>query len=184
MGQEPEQIRDDIEATRSRMGETVEALGYKADVKSRVAGSIQGAKDKVVQSIAGTKDSAVSGLQDKTPSGDDLRRGAKKATGLAQENPLGLAVGAIAVGFLAGLMVPATRTEDEKLGPVADQVKEKAKETGQEALDHGKQVVQETAQEAQDMAKIAADSAKDKAQGHADEVRRSVKEKAQDVSPS
>ena len=36
MGQAPDDIREDIEDTRARMGETVEAIGYKADVKSRV----------------------------------------------------------------------------------------------------------------------------------------------------
>jgi hypothetical protein len=36
-------------------------------------------------------------------------------------------------------MVPSSRVEDEKLGPIADQVKE----TGQEALDRGKEAVQQ-----------------------------------------
>ena len=35
MGQDPETIRADIEQTRAEMGDTVDALGYKADVKSR-----------------------------------------------------------------------------------------------------------------------------------------------------
>ena len=37
----------------------------------------------------------------------------------AQDNPLGLAVGAAAVGFLAGLLVPVTQVENEKIGPMA-----------------------------------------------------------------
>jgi hypothetical protein len=36
MGEAPDHIREDIEQTRGRMGETVEAIGYKTDVKSRV----------------------------------------------------------------------------------------------------------------------------------------------------
>ena len=193
MGQSPEDIRNEIEDTRSRMGETVEALGYKADVKSRakdsignakdrIVGSVGGAKDKMTTSIAGTTDSAVSGLQDKTPSAQDVKDGAKRAAGLAQENPMGLAVGAIAVGFLAGLVVPATRKENETIGPLADQVKEKVKETGQEAMDHGKQVLQETAQDAQEVAKTAAESVKERTQQHAQEFGETAKEKAQDVS--
>ena len=35
MGETPDQIRDEIEQTRDRMGDTAEAIGYKADVKSR-----------------------------------------------------------------------------------------------------------------------------------------------------
>jgi hypothetical protein len=36
MGETPEDIRGEIENTRARMGEPVEAIGYKADVKSRM----------------------------------------------------------------------------------------------------------------------------------------------------
>ncbi|MFL6295271.1 MAG: hypothetical protein ACJ75M_05435, partial [Actinomycetes bacterium] len=94
-------------------------------------------------------------------------------------NPLGLAIGAAAIGFLAGLAVPSTRVEDEKLGPVADQVKDRVKETGQEALDRGKQVAQEVASSAADTAKQTtqeqgqelADSAKQNAQNVASEAR-------------
>ena len=82
---------------------------------------------------------------DATPSGGEVKQTARQAAGLAKENPLGLAIGAAAIGFLAGLAVPSTRVEDEKLGPVADQVKDRVKETGQEALDRGKQVAQDVA---------------------------------------
>jgi hypothetical protein len=81
---------------------------------------------------------------------------------------------AVAVGFLAGLAVPSTRVEDERLGPVADQVKDKVKETGQEALDRGKQVAQE-------VASSAAETAKDKTQEHGQGLADSAKQNAQDV---
>jgi hypothetical protein len=93
---------------------------------------------------------------------------------LAQENPLGLAVGAAAVGFLAGLAVPSTRVENERLGPVADQVKDKVKETGQEALDRGKQVAQE-------VASSAAETAKQSTQEHGQDLAHSAKQNAQDL---
>jgi hypothetical protein len=93
---------------------------------------------------------------------------------LAQENPLGLAVGAVALGFLAGLAVPSTRVESERLGPVADQVKDKVKETGQEALDRGKQVVQEASQ-------TAVQTAKEQGQQHGQDFAQSAKQNAQDL---
>ena len=34
MGEEPDRIREQIEQTRAEMGETVDALGYKTDVKA------------------------------------------------------------------------------------------------------------------------------------------------------
>ena len=42
MGQDPGLIREQIEQTRERMGETVDALGYKADVPARTRESISG----------------------------------------------------------------------------------------------------------------------------------------------
>ena len=44
MGQEPDRIRAEIEQTRAEMSETVDALGYKADVKSRAKENLQDKK--------------------------------------------------------------------------------------------------------------------------------------------
>ena len=44
MGQDPSQIRNDIEETRARMGDTAEALGHKADVPGRAREAVS---DKV-----------------------------------------------------------------------------------------------------------------------------------------
>jgi ElaB/YqjD/DUF883 family membrane-anchored ribosome-binding protein len=135
MGEDPNAIRADIERTRADMGDTVDALGYKADVKSR-------AKDRI-----------------------------SDTAGVAQENPLGLAIGGIAVGFLAGILVPSSRVEDEKLGPMADQVKDQIKETGQEAVERGKDVAQQ-----------AAETAKEAGREHADELQGAAQQRMQTVS--
>ena len=139
MGQDPSEIRNGIEETRVRMGDTAEALGHKADVPGR-------AKEAISERV----DSVKSTLSSSTPAKDDVKQGAQRAAGVAKENPLGLAIGATAVGFVAGLLIPSTRVEDEKIGPMADQVKDKAKETGQEAFERGKHVAQEAAQTVKD----------------------------------
>jgi hypothetical protein len=166
MGQDANQIRREIEATRAEMSDTVGAIGYKTDVKART-------RDKVTD----TKDSIVSKISGATPDTGEAKQKAKRAAGVAQENPLGLAVGSVAVGFLAGMLIPTTDIEDEKVGPIADQVKDRAKETGQEALDRGKEVAQEAAQSAkesgQQHAQEVASSAKDAARETRDEVRSS-----------
>src|ERR1700709_1510940 len=142
MGQDPTAIREDIEQTRERMGDTVDALGYKADVPARTKEGISSRVGALTSKVTG----AGSQVSDATPSTDDVKQGAQQAVGVAQENPLGLAIGAAAVGFLAGMLIPSTKVEDERLGPVADQVKEQVKQTGQEALEHGKQIAQDTAE--------------------------------------
>jgi len=167
------------------MSETVEAVGYKADVPARakeaVSDKVENVKSKVSdtatrakEAVTGTTSRVGDRVADATPSSGQVRQQTRQVAGMAKENPLGLAIGAAAIGFLAGLAVPSTRVEDEKLGPVADQVKDKVKETGQEALDRGKQVAQEVASQ-------AADTAKSSAQEHGQELADSAKQNAQDV---
>ena len=102
-----------------------------------------------------------------------------------QENPLGLAIGAAAVGFMAGLLIPSTKVEDERLGPVADQVKEQVRQTGQEAIEHGKQIAQDTAQtaaeKAQEVASEVKDTAQQSARQHAEDLKASAQDSAETI---
>ena len=175
MGEDPRAIREEIEETRERMGDTVDALAYKADVKTRAKESVSEKVDSLKSKATGAKDS-VAGA---TPSGDDVKRGARRTVGIAQENPLGLAIGAAAVGFVAGLLIPSTRVEDEKIGPVADRVKEKAAQTGQQALERGKQVASDVAAQATETAK---ESGREHAQGVADDARQAAAEAREEVA--
>src|SRR4051812_27887202 len=178
MGEDPDRLREEIAQTRAEMGETVDALGYKTDVKARAKDSIQDKKESVMGVASSAKDRLVGAGQsvgDATPDSEQVKQQARRAKSVAQENPLGLAVGAVAVGFLAGMLIPSTRVEDEKLGPVADDVKERAKETGQEALERGKQVAQDAAQTAKESGQQHADELKSTAQDHAQEAASSAR---------
>jgi gas vesicle protein len=169
VGEDPDRIRLEIEQTREEMGDTVDALSYKADVKSRAKDSLRERKEAVVGATQSVKDRVVGA----SPDPDQVKQQAKRAKSVAQENPLGLAVGAIAAGFLAGMLAPSTRVEDERLGPMADDVKDRATQTGQEALERGKQVAQD-----------AAETAKDSAQSHGEDLRDTAKEHAQEATSS
>ena len=195
MGEDPTAIRQQIEQTRERMGETVDALGYKADVPARTRDSIQDKVQGVRERITGVTSQVseasrgvTSQVSDATPDAGDVKQAGRQAVGVVQENPLGLAIGAAAVGFLAGMLVPSTRVEDERLGPVADQVKEQAQQTAQEALERGKQVAQDTAQAATQSAQQAASEIKDTAQQssqqHAEELKQSAQDSAEQVRDS
>ncbi|QEC47906.1 DUF3618 domain-containing protein [Baekduia soli] len=168
MGQDPDMIRRDIENTRERMGDTVDALGYKTDVKARARDSVTDRVGSVKERLVGVRDAA----DDATPGVADVKQGTRRAVGVAQENPLGLAIGAVAVGFLAGMLLPGTGVENDRLGPMADQVKEQLKDSGQEALEHGKAVVSETAS-------TAVHAASQTAQEHGAELRHSAQDNAQ-----
>lgn len=179
MAQEPEVIRRDIEETRRHMGDTVDALAYKADVPGRAREKVSGAVGTVKEKFVGATDSVSGTVSDRTPDGQQVKAGAKQAVGIVQENPLGLALGATALGFLAGMMTPSTRIEDERIGPMADQVKDSLRETGQEALDRGKTIAQEAASTAQEQAQQAVQEVKDTTQETAKQQGQELKDSAQ-----
>ncbi|MET0557207.1 MAG: DUF3618 domain-containing protein [Solirubrobacterales bacterium] len=182
MGQEPSQIRQEIEDTRSEMGETVDALAYKADVKTRVKESVADKRDRFVGQIKGTTGS----IGEATPDGQQLKDGAHRAVGVAEENPLGLALAGLAGGFLVGMLLPSTRIEDERVGPLAETVKETAVETGQEALERGKdvagQVAEQVVADVKDAGQEALETAKEAGQEQAGELKESAKEGVEEVS--
>ena len=169
MAQDPQLIRRDIEETRHHMGDTADALAYKADVPGR-------AKDRVT--------GAVDSLRGRTPDSGQVKDGARQAVRTAESNPLGLAIGFAAAGFIGGMLAPKTRIENEKLGPMSDQVteqvKDTAQQTAQEALEHGKQVAQEVASTAQEHAQQAVSDVKDTAQQSAQEHGQQVAQDAQE----
>ena len=162
MGETSDDIREDIEQRRERMGETVEAIGYKTDVKSRMKDNIADKKDAVVSHVTGAM-----------PDSEQMKSGARKV-GISKQNPLGLGLAAVAAGFVAGTLLPSTSMEDEKLGDMSDQVGEKAREASQEAFDRGKEV----AREAVGTAKETVD---EKTNDAAQQMASSLRDKAQEI---
>lgn len=178
MGENPRDIQERIEDTREQMGETVEALAHKADVPGRIKGSVADKKDAITEKVSGAKDkiTGASNAHDSTGAvTDQAKTKARQSVGIAKENPLGLAVGSLAAGFIIGIVLPSTRVEDERIGAVADHVKDQARELGGEAIEHGKEV-------AQDVAHTATETAKDAGSQHADELRESISQKASTVN--
>jgi len=178
VGEDPDRIRQEIVDTRERMGEKVDALSYKADVPARTKDRISNTKDAAMDKLTGTKDTLVSKVAGSTPDTgqmkDQMSGNARQAVGMAQSNPRGVAVGAAAGGFLAGMLLPGTRMENERMGEISDQVKERAADMGREALEHGKEVAQETAQ-------TAMETARESGQEHASELKDSAAQQAQET---
>jgi len=174
MGKDPDAIEREIEDRRERIGDRIDALSYKADVKSRVGDAITDRRDRVTGRVneffSGTGD-RVSDIADRAPSGEQVKDRTRRAAGIVRENPLGFAIGAVAVGFIVGLVLPSTRTEDERLGEASDAVKSRVMETGQEALSRGQEV-------AKDVAETASQTAKESGSQHASDLADSARENA------
>jgi hypothetical protein len=149
------------------MGETVEALTAKADVPGRMKGYVGDKKDAVTSKLSDARDAVTGGGSSAGAAGgtiDDAKAKARRGVGVAKENPLGLALGGLAAGFLIGSLLPSTEAEDERLGPIADHAKEQVRELGSEAAEHGTQMVKEVAEQ-------TADAARESAREHGDELR-------------
>jgi gas vesicle protein len=149
MGKDPSEIRAEIEQTRARVGDEADALSYKTDVPARVGDYVDDKKQAVKGKVTDVKDAVTGTASRAVPSGEKVGR----VKGAVERNPLGLAVGAAALGFAAGLLIPSTRVENERMGEMSDQVVDAAKETASDAVERGKQVAQEAAETAKESSK-------------------------------
>jgi len=154
MGQSPSDIRAEIEETRARVGDEVDALSYKTDMPARVGDYVDEKKRALKGKVTGAKDAITDTASGAVPSGRQI--GKLKDT--AERNPLGLVVGGAAIGFLTGLILPSTRVEDRQLGEISDKVVDVAKDTAGEALESGKQVAQDAVDSASEHGRELASS--------------------------
>jgi Protein of unknown function (DUF3618) len=161
MAERTDEIGAEIEATRAHMGATVDALAYKADVPSRTK-----------EWLGEKKEAVASKVSDVTPDRRTLERRMSGLKDGAERNPLGLAIGGAAVGFIVGLLAPSTRLEDERIGPLADEVKSTATEAGHDALERGKQVAQEAGE-------TAIETAKERASEESQDLASNLQDRAQ-----
>jgi hypothetical protein len=157
MAQEPDAIRAEIAATRQRMGDAAEALAYKTDVKARARDKIAEVREIVTTATESfvasmrepldgeTREEGAGMSTNTTSSTSASSQGWEDEGGLLKRNPLAVAFGAAALGFLAGLLIPSTPAENERLGPVADHVKQSARDAAQEAVGRGKAIAADAA---------------------------------------
>lgn len=61
----------------------------------------------------------------------------------AAENPLGLAIGSIAVGFLVGLCLPVSDLERDRVGAAGERITGMAKSAAIDAIEQGKAAVKQ-----------------------------------------
>ena len=110
-----------------------------------------------------------------------------------EERPLALGAAALALGVVAGLMIPSTRKEDELLGETRDRLMERASEVGEDALEKGKQVAhvavdtlkeeaerqdltpEKLAEKVRTVAKEATNTVKEEGKRQASELKETVK---------
>jgi len=174
-GQEDvERLRREADEAGEDLASTAGAVAYKADVKNRGKEVLEEKKevlkdkvDELKSKVSGgpgepgvadkVKDKLPSGeeLKDKLPgggegsgdeaSGEGLKDKVKDAADAASGKPLAVTAGAAAAGLVAGLAIPETDIEREKLAPKAKQVKADAQDRVKETVQQAKSAAKETA---------------------------------------
>jgi ElaB/YqjD/DUF883 family membrane-anchored ribosome-binding protein len=92
----PDEIRHDIEKTREQMGDTVEALAAKADVKGQARAKVTELRENVTQK----KEELSASASQAAP--DSAGQAAEQAKTFARGNPTAVAA---AVGVVAGFVL-------------------------------------------------------------------------------
>jgi Protein of unknown function (DUF3618) len=173
MGEDPSVIRAEIEQTRERVGDEVDALSYRTDVGARASDYVEEKKEAVKGVFTGAKDTVTGVVPDRRA----MKRGTAHMRSTAESNPLGLALGGLAVGFVVGTLLPQTRVENERMGEMSDRLIDAAKDTAGQAVERGKQVAQEAAG-------AAVDTAKESGREQGEELTSRLQERAQGQSPT
>jgi Protein of unknown function (DUF3618) len=172
MTSDPDEIRDQIEETRTSLSQDVNTLAdtvSPAHAAKRTAGSARSAVVRAKGKVMGTASQSASGMSSAAGEKASAARGQLRRQ--ASGNPL--AVGLIAVGFgwLAGSLLPASGAEEQ----AAVKVKEAAAPTVTGAAKDAAASLQDSAQQAAESVKAtAADAAatvKDETVGSAHDVR-------------
>jgi hypothetical protein len=142
MDQERYQGRE-VDEARRRVTEDVRNVAENANVVERAKETAQGRLDDAKSAMNERVRDARAKLEDARDRMRDIA---------PMENPIGMLIAGLAVGFLIGLALPVTRFESERIGPITEDMKQRAREAGSEVVRRGGEVIKETIETARDTA--------------------------------
>jgi ElaB/YqjD/DUF883 family membrane-anchored ribosome-binding protein len=135
-------VTETAEAVKERAGRAAETV---KDQASRAAGAVREQATHAASAVREQTAQAAGAVRDQASRvRAQARHTARRASGefdrLLHEQPLAVGLGAMAVGVLAGLLLPATRREDEVMGELRDRKLDRAREAARETLEKGRRV--------------------------------------------
>ncbi|HEX7860139.1 MAG TPA: DUF3618 domain-containing protein [Verrucomicrobiae bacterium] len=160
------QLKDKASHLKERAGERMQNLKQRTSEKTRA-----------LRERAGERGSQ---LKEKAYHGYASGREAFSRT--SGEQPLAVGLGFLAVGLLAGMLLPSTRREDELVGPTRDRIVNRTKDAAEDAMQRGKQVAQRAVEVARQQAQeqgLTPEALKEKATAIASQVKDQTREDAQ-----
>ena len=204
MAQEPDQLRQEIEATRAKMTRDVDLLAEKTSptkVAQRrwtsVKEKVMGSTDHARHAASDTTSSAVGTVQDKAShlgdvagekahdAADAVRNAPQAVAAQTQGNPLAAGIIAFGVGMLAATLIPVTDVEKragQQLKDNSGDLTDKVKDVAAEMKDDLSGTVQHAVGEVKATATDAAQTTKDQAQTSAQDVKDQTQQAAQHAS--
>jgi ElaB/YqjD/DUF883 family membrane-anchored ribosome-binding protein len=96
--------------------------------------------DELKKTVTGAASHAAHRVADALPTGRDVRRGADSVGRFIHDNPIGAVIGSAALGFIFGILLPATALETDRMRDV----RRAARDASAEAIEAGRQVMRET----------------------------------------
>ena len=191
MSNNPEDIRTNIEQTRTELGRDVDALAEKVDPTKAVERQKDKLRDRVRnvrESVMGTpeyrglRDTSSGTLQQASDQlshlGDQAGQAVQslpdKVTSGTRGNPLAAGLIAFGAGWLAASLIPASRMEQDAAEKVKDRAAplvEEAKSAAQQAGEYLKPQAQQAADSVKETATQGVEHVKDASQGHAQSLK-------------
>ena len=178
MSNDPEQIRREIERTRSDLSDNVNALGDKVNpgsIAKRQVGRVRGAATSVKDAVLGSAaDATDSGQRVAGNVGDAVADAPTAVARKAQGSPIAAGLIAFGAGLLVSSMLPASRVEQQAAAKVKDTAQpmvEDLTDTAKDIADNLKEPAQQAMEEVKSTATDAAGAVKDQATNAADDVK-------------
>ena len=190
MSTDPDQIRREIERTRSDLSDNVNALGDKVNpgsIAKRQVGKVRGAAVSVKEAVLGRDaDPADTGAAGAVS--DAVSEAPSAVARKAQGSPIAAGLIAFGAGLLVSSLLPASRVEQQAAEVVKDtaqpmvddltdtakQVAEHLKDPAQQAMEEVKSTATDAAATVKDDATAAADDVKSQAQDSKDTVQQAA----------
>jgi len=178
MSNDPEQIRREIEHTRSELSDNVNALGDKVNpgsIAKRQVGRVRGAATSVKDAVMGSAaDAADTGQQVATTMGDAVSNAPNAVARKAQGSPLAAGLIAFGAGLLVSSLLPASRVEQqaaEKVKDTAQPMIDDLTDTAKEVAGNLEEPAPRALEEVKSTASDAAATVKDEAASAADDIK-------------
>ncbi|MFF2495925.1 DUF3618 domain-containing protein [Agromyces sp. NPDC058064] len=169
----PDVIREDIERTRTELGQDVDALADKVNpskVAERQGRKVKHALTRLKDRVMGVASDAGHDARDAmSDAGSAIADAPRKVAATAQGNPIAVGLMAFGAGLLAASLIPASKAEER--------VAEKAKEAAEPLVDEVTEAVKDSAGHLKEPAQDAAIAVKDRAA----EAVETVKEEGADA---